>query len=184
MLNSIFMGNPLFLLTLFGARACNASAPPPLWHPHGVITPKKVIRHNRKAKGRFGGTGTVPSVNRCNTICWKLRFSTKPGFCLSHCRKCHSHRIDFPRNGKIIAPFMNVPAKTGWCFYQRIRDNYWTENSKSFRKKMRSCLFEGLFGVSYFFHLKTGIIGLKRSGSSSRDDIIILLENGIPFSFL
>ena len=34
-----------------------------------AITSEKVIRHNRKAQGRFGGTGTVPSVNRCFTIC-------------------------------------------------------------------------------------------------------------------
>jgi hypothetical protein len=58
----------IFFLTLFGATACNASAPAAST-PTGAITPDKVIRHNRKAKGRFGGTGTVPSVNRCFTIC-------------------------------------------------------------------------------------------------------------------
>ncbi len=39
--------------------------PPPLWHPPGAITPGKVIQHHRKVQGRSGGTGTVPSVNRC-----------------------------------------------------------------------------------------------------------------------
>jgi len=34
---------------------------PPLWHPSGAITPEKITRNHRKAQGRFGGTGTVPS---------------------------------------------------------------------------------------------------------------------------
>jgi len=45
-----------------------ASAPAAV-APPGAITPEKVIGHNRKAQGRFGGTGTVPSVNWCVTIC-------------------------------------------------------------------------------------------------------------------
>ena len=32
--------------------------------PSGAIIPKKVMQHHRKAQGRFGGTGTVPSENR------------------------------------------------------------------------------------------------------------------------
>ncbi len=55
----------IFFLTLLGATAWNASAPaavaPP---PPEAIILEKVIRHNRKAKGRFGRTGTVPSVSR------------------------------------------------------------------------------------------------------------------------
>jgi len=35
----------------------------------GAMTPDKVIQRHRKAQGRFGGTGTVPSVTRCFTIC-------------------------------------------------------------------------------------------------------------------
>jgi hypothetical protein len=27
-----------------------------------AITPKKVLRHHREAQGRYGGTGTVPSI--------------------------------------------------------------------------------------------------------------------------
>gem|GEM_PF-6000451 len=54
----------IFFLTLSGGYGCNdlrprrCGTPPP-----GVITSDKVIRHNHKAQGRFGGTGTVPSVN-------------------------------------------------------------------------------------------------------------------------
>ena len=51
-----------------GNRGMNASTPTALALP-GAITPEKVIRHYRKAQGRFGGTGTVPSVNWCFTIC-------------------------------------------------------------------------------------------------------------------
>jgi hypothetical protein len=48
------------LNALFWATACNASAPPPLWQPLGAITPEKVIRHNRKTQGRFGGDRHCP----------------------------------------------------------------------------------------------------------------------------
>ena len=50
------MGNPqnVFLNALFWATACNASAPRRCDTLPETITPEKVIRHNRKAKGRFG----------------------------------------------------------------------------------------------------------------------------------
>ena len=54
----------IFFLTLFFWLRHVMPPPPPLWHPPGAITPEKVIRHHRKAQGRFGGTGTVPSDNR------------------------------------------------------------------------------------------------------------------------
>ena len=50
-----------FFSMLLGATARNAST---AVGPHMAITPEKVIQHHRKAQGRFGGTGTVPSDNR------------------------------------------------------------------------------------------------------------------------
>ena len=35
---------------------------PPRGHPPWSDNSEKVIQHNHKAQGRFGGTGTVPSV--------------------------------------------------------------------------------------------------------------------------
>ena len=37
-------------------------SPPPLWLPQNMITPEQVIHHYHNPWGRFGGTGTVPSV--------------------------------------------------------------------------------------------------------------------------
>jgi hypothetical protein len=47
-----------FFKTLLGAL------PPPRRHPPVAMMCQKVILHLRKAEGRFGGTGTVPSVNK------------------------------------------------------------------------------------------------------------------------
>ena len=49
----------LKFLKPLGTAAYDASAT-----ASGAIIPEKVIQHHRKAQGRFGGTGTVPSVNR------------------------------------------------------------------------------------------------------------------------
>ena len=55
------MGNPhsIFLNALGGFG--NASAPAAVASLFGAIIPEKVLQHYRKAQGRFGGTGTVPS---------------------------------------------------------------------------------------------------------------------------
>ncbi len=47
-----------FLSTLLGTTARNAFAPAAVASPLAII-PEKVIQQNRKAKGRFGCTGTV-----------------------------------------------------------------------------------------------------------------------------
>ena len=36
--------------------------PPPLWHPLQGIIPEKVIQHNLKAQGRFGGQALSPPI--------------------------------------------------------------------------------------------------------------------------
>jgi len=38
--------------------------------------------------------------------------------------------------------------------------------------------------ANYFFHLNVGIIGLRRSGSSSNTDSFLELEKSLPFSLL
>jgi hypothetical protein len=63
------------ILTLLGAQAHSAPAPAPA----AAATPvamvlHKEIRHNRKAQGRHGGTGTVPSVKRHLTLSKKKVF--------------------------------------------------------------------------------------------------------------
>jgi len=55
------LGNPqnIFLNALWGLRYV-MPPPPPLWHPPGVITPEKVIRHNRKNEGAGLGDRHCP----------------------------------------------------------------------------------------------------------------------------
>ena len=62
----------IFFSTLLEATARNASAPAAA-ASLGVIIPERVIQHNHKAQGRFGGTGTFPSGYLMFSICGKLR---------------------------------------------------------------------------------------------------------------
>ncbi len=70
-LHSVEIRN-LFFSMLLEATARTASAPAAV-ASLSVIIPEKVIQHNHKAQGWFGGTGTVPSDNRQFAICQNIR---------------------------------------------------------------------------------------------------------------